>query len=249
MMQKTLKSIIIDDEESARNVLSKLLARHSPEIAIVDQCKNVLDAVKSIKKHQPDLVFLDIEMPNYAGYELVSFFEEVNFDIIFITAYDNYAVKAFEVSAVDYLLKPIEISRLKAATQKVQTRNELKTSYENYKVLTENLKNDTMSKIVVRESNGQKIIQTKNIIAIEAREAYSYIITTSGNHLMSKNLKHYESILKGNKTFFRAHKSWIINTAHLITFSKSKLELELTANTTAKLSKYKKPDFEELITS
>jgi len=202
-MQSQLKAIIVDDEESARDVLSNLLLRFCPEIHILERCKNVVEAVKAIKLTKPDLVFLDIEMPNYAGYELVSFFKDVNFEIIFVTAYDHYAIKAFEISAVDYLLKPIEIERLKQAVQKVSLQKNLKINNENYKVLTESLRNEEVSKIVIRESNNQKIVFTKNIIAIEAKEAYSNIITTTGNHLVSKNLKHYESLLKKNLSFFR----------------------------------------------
>ena len=125
----TLRTIIVDDEQSAQDVLENLLDRYCPSVQLLDKCSNVEEAVASIEKNQPDIVFLDIEMPNYAGYELVSFFETVNFDIIFITAYDHYAIKAFEVSAVDYLLKPVDIERLKSAVDKVQEKKDRKNSY------------------------------------------------------------------------------------------------------------------------
>lgn len=242
-----LKAIIVDDEESARNVLSNLLARFCPQIEVIEKCTNVLSAVEKIKQLNPDVVFLDIEMPNYAGYEIVSFFDEVNFEIVFVTAYDKYAIKAFEISAVDYLLKPVEIERLQQAVEKLAKQIQLKNNKENYKALSENLKTDTPTKIVVRNNNGQQIISISDIIAIEAQEAYSCVYTLKEQFLMSKNLKFYESSFKDNPHFFRSHKSWLVNLNHLKNFSKSKFEIQLSNGITAKLSKYKKPEFEELI--
>lgn len=246
-MGNRLKAIIVDDEESARNVLSGLLTRFCPEVEVIEMCTNVTNAVQSIKKHNPDVVFLDIEMPNYAGYEIVSFFEDINFDIVFVTAYNNYAVKAFEVSAVDYLLKPVEIGRLKEAVTRLTERQHLKAAQRSYKTLTENLKEDKVSKIVVRANGSQKVVSTKEIIAIEAKEAYSYIYTATGSYLMSKNLKHFETILEGNSDFFRTHKSWIVNLSALSSFSSAKMEIYLESDIIAKLSKYRKPEFDKLI--
>ncbi len=246
-MQKGITAIIVDDEESARSVLSNLLGRYCPEIDVLNTFKNVPEAATYLKKNDVDVVFLDIEMPNYLGFEIITFFEEVNFEIIFVTAYDNYALKAFEVSAVDYILKPVEIDRLKEAVNKLSEKKDLKINSDNYKTLSENLKSDILTKIIVRNNNGQEIIPVKNIIAIEAQEAYSCIHTINNSYLMSKNLKQYERAFEKDTSFFRSHKSWIINLNHLITFSKSKFEIDLTNNIKAKLSKYKKPDFEKLI--
>jgi two-component system LytT family response regulator len=243
-MNNKIKAILVDDEESARNVLTNLLTRFCPQIEIVQTCSNVMSAVEEIKKLQPDVVFLDIEMPNYAGYELVSFFEEVNFEIIFVTAYDKYAIKAFEISAVDYLLKPIEIDRLKQAVERLITKTNLKNSSKNLTALKENLKSDVVSKIVVRKNDGQEIVAIDDIIAIEAQEAYSSIFTNNGNFLMSKNLKHFETLLENNTHFFRSHKSWIINLKKVQSFSKSTSEIQLESGLLAKLSKYKIAEFE-----
>jgi two-component system LytT family response regulator len=246
-MSIKLKAILIDDEESARNVLTNLLIRFCPQIEVIETCTNVLSAVDAIKQHTPDVVFLDIEMPNYAGYELVSFFEEVTFEIIFVTAYDKYAIKAFEISAVDYLLKPVEIDRLKQAVEKLVIKNNLLNPNKKYNALKENLKSENISKIVVRKNDGQEIVAIEDIIAIEAQEAYSCIHTTTGKYMMSRNLKHYESLLSDNTLFFRTHKSWLVNLSQLKSFSKSKFEIELTFDITAKLSKYRIAEFEQLI--
>jgi two-component system LytT family response regulator len=248
-VETKIKAIIVDDEESARSVLSNLITRFCPQIEITTTCKNVIEAVDAIKKYKPEVIFLDIGMPNYAGYEIVSFFEEIKFEIIFVTAYDQYAIKAFEISAVDYLLKPVEIVRLKESVQKLFSKVELKNNQERYKALTENLKTNGISKLIVRNSKGQSIINTSDIIAIEAQEAYSCIYTEKEKYLMSKNLKYYEILFDKKKTFFRTHKSWIINIEHIITFSKTKLEIHLSKNITAKLSKYRKPEFEILLLS
>lgn len=240
-----LKAILIDDEESARNVLSNLMARFCPEVNILQTCANVTEAIDAINTHQPDVVFLDIEMPNYSGFELVNFFEEVNFEIVFVTAYDKYAIKAFEVSAVDYLLKPIEIERLKSAIEKVKQRVHLKNN--NYQALSDNLKNEQLTKLVVRKNDSQEIVAIEDIIAIEAQEAYSSIYTENGTFLMSKNLKHFETLLENNTDFFRSHKSWIINLKKIESFSKSTSEIQLKSSLVAKLSKYKIAEFEEVI--
>lgn len=246
-METKIKAIIVDDEESARNVLSNLITRFCPQLEIITTCTNVLEAVEAIKNHQPDVVFLDIEMPNYAGYEIVSFFDDINFEIIFVTAYDQYAIKAFEISAVDYLLKPVEIDRLKSSIERLATKIELNHNQTNYKTLTQNLKSNELTKIVIKQNGNHIITDIKDIIAIEAQEAYSCIHTISGNYLVSKNLKHFETILEHNNDFFRSHKSWIINFDYIKTFSKSKLEILLDSNIVAKLSKYKKPEFETKI--
>ena len=204
----------------------------------------MLSAIESIKNKKPDVVFLDIEMPNYAGFEIVSFFKEIDFEIIFVTAYDKYAIKAFEISAVDYLLKPIDISRLKEAVIKLEEKLKVKSVNLNYNALSENLQSKKINNLIIPFEGNHKAIKIDDIVAIEAQEAYSCIHTNERNFLVSKNLKHFESVLEDNSSFFRTHKSWIVNVNHMINYSKSKFEINLSNSITAKLSKYKKSDFE-----
>jgi len=244
-MQTKHKVVIVDDEESARNILSSLISNYCPQLNIVSQCCSVEEAVEAIKEYKPDLVFLDIEMPNYAGYEIISFFKKIDFDIIFVTAYDHYAIKAFEVSAIDYVLKPIEIEKLKSAVDKFIDKKQVQNKSINYEILVESLHSDKLKKIVVPDQGYQKIILLKNIIALEASESYCFIHTKEGKkYMVSKNLKHFENLFDENDNFFRTHKSWIINLDHLLEYSKSSLILELESHITAKLSKYKKSQFE-----
>ncbi len=242
-----LRAILVDDEESARDVLENLLRRFCPEIELLKKCNNVEQAVEAIKIYQPDLVFLDIEMPNYRGYELVNFFSEINFEIIFVTAYDRYAIKAFEVSAVDYLLKPIEIDRLKESVERVSSKFGKFQNLEKINHLKDALRSETLQSLIATKNGNQYVVSLKDIIAIEAQESYSCIHTLSGNYLMSKNLKHFERMLEGENMFIRVHKSWIINTHYILHYSKSELTIELKSHLVAKLSKYKKIEFEQLI--
>lgn len=235
---------MVDDEESARNILHNLLLRFCPEVELIASFTNVPDAVHAIKEHQPDLVFLDIEMPNYAGYEIVDFFEKVNFEIIFITAYDKYAIKAFEVSAVDYLLKPIEIDRLKESVSRITAKLYKDQSVLRIDHLKKTLKENEIKSLVITQNSYQYVVALTDVIAIEAQESYSCIHTKEKRYLASKNLKHFEKLLVENNNFHRVHKSWIINQDFMVNYSKSTLQINLQSGLVAKLSKYKKADFE-----
>lgn len=244
-----IKAILVDDEQSARDVLENLLLRFCPEIELINKYNNVVQAVEGIKTDKPDLVFLDIEMPNYAGFEIVKFFEQIPFEIIFVTAYDKYALRAFEVAAVDYLLKPIDIERLKSAVSKVRTRVDLKQNAERLQLLSNTLQSKELKNILISEKGNQHIIPVDSIIAIEAQESYCYIHTTDKRYMVSKNLKHFESIFADNASFIRVHKSWLITKEHILNYSRSDLSISLAKGLSAKLSKYKKAEFEAAILS
>jgi len=243
------KAIIVDDEASARNIISSLLTKNCPDIEVVAQCSDLQSAVDQIEKFNPHLVFLDIEMPNYAGYEITSFFDNIDFEIIFITAYDHYAVKAFEVSALDYLLKPVDINRLKESVNRFVDKEKSRDLAKNYEVFMESVNEEAIQKLIVPVNGGQKVLDIQDIVAIEANESYSLIHEADKQYLYSKNLKHFENLLDQNKNFVRIHKSWIINKNHLETYSRSKLVVKLSNGLEAKLSKYKKQQFEEMLVS
>lgn len=239
-----IRAILVDDEERARDVLQNLLLRFCPDVVLVAACADVPQAVEAIRMHKPDLVFLDIEMPNYAGYELVRFFEEVDFEIIFVTAYDQYAVRAFELAAIDYLLKPIDIARLKAAVARVQQQVDMKGQSQKLKLLRTTLESNQVKSIIVSDRGQQLVVAFDQIIAIEAQESYCIIHTADKKLVASKNLKYFETLLEQVPQFIRVHKSWIINRGHLSHYSKSDLSIQLSGGVVAKLSKYKKADFE-----
>lgn len=244
-----IKTILVDDEESAREVLQNLLARFCPDIELLAKCENIPMAVEEIKKHQPELVFLDIEMPRYSGLEIVKFFNEINFQIIFVTAYDQYAIKAFEVAAVDYLLKPVDITRLKLSIDRVKQKQNILQQTQQLNLLTDTLAQKQIKNIIIRDKGNQNIISIGSIIAIEAQESYCLIRTKDKKYTASKNLKHFETLLESLPQFIRVHKSWLINKEHLLNYSKSELTVQLNGGIIAKLSKYKKEEFEAAIYS
>ena len=246
-MPTALKVIIVDDETGAQNVLRQLLLRHCPNLEVVATAFDLPQAKVAIEQHRPDVVFLDIEMPYFAGYEIVSFFENIDFAIVFVTAYNQYAIKAFELSAVDYLLKPVQVSRLLEAERKLLERANQLELKEKYGVLVNNLQDPQNEKIMVRKSDQQLVVKLSEVVAIHAQESYCKIITTQEEYMTSKNLKHYEVLLRGNSQFFRSHKSWIINKAHLERFSKKNKLILLKNQLEVRLSKYKVAAFEQFL--
>lgn len=244
-----LKAIIVDDEVGAREILEQLLARFCPDVEIVDKCNDVESAVKQINNHQPDLVFLDVEMPKYAGYEIEKFFDVIDFNIIFITAYDKYAVKAFEVSAIDYLLKPIEISRLQSAVEKVKRQVVAKSYKEKLSMLSNDLKKSDQ-KYSYSDRGFTNYIAIDEIIAFEAQRAYTLMHLQGDKSItISKNIKTVLGELAEFTDFSRVHRSWIINKIHLVKYSRSSQDIFLSNNVVAKISRQNKIAFDEIISN
>ena len=231
---KEIKAIIVDDEKNSRDVLRNLLNKHS--ISIISESGNLINAIDKIKFYRPDVVFLDIQMPNYAGYEIVNFLDKIDFEIIFVTAYNDYAIKAFELCAIDYLVKPIDRQKLQAAVRKLENKLSVKDKLNHYKNLLKTLKNQEIDKIIIPELGDRRIIDKPKIIAIEADGAYTKIHLNSQNKTRiittSKNLKYYENVLKKDANFFRSHRSWIININYLTRFNRT--DSSLTMNNTLK---------------
>lgn len=244
---KSITCIIVDDEKSARNVLSNLLEMNFPEIKILAKCKNVTEAVEQIKEHNPDLVFLDVQMPNYAGYELVNFFTEINFEIIFVTAYDRYAIKAFELSAIDYLVKPVNKIRLLESIDKLKLKLDREDKIHDYLNLLDSIKKDDFETIILPELGNRRLIKLVNIIAVEASGAYSIIhLKEDKNITISKNLTYFENLLPENHLFFRIHRGWIVNLNSITSYNKSKNELVHEGGLITSISRRKITEFESI---
>lgn len=243
-----IRAILIDDEQSARNVLTNLLERTSSDIDVIATCSNLEDGVKQIKELQPNVVFLDVQMPNYAGYEIVNFFEIINFEIIFITAYDQYAIKAFELNAIDYLVKPIDRQKLSLTLKKLEDKLNLKSSAIDYQTLLKSIKDKNYKKIVLPEIGNRRIINLEDIITIEADGAYSKIHLKQNKVITtSKNLKYFENVLPKEASFFRSHRAWIINLTYIDFFNKTELIITLNGLIKAKISRARVEDFERII--
>ena len=215
-----IKAIIIDDEKMARTLLAGMMEEYCPDVEVLETCVDLPSGVKAIRKLKPDLVFLDIEMPRYSGLELLDFFEEteINFSIIFTTAYNQYAIQAFKLSAIDYLLKPIETAELEKAIERFKKS----TQKTDYNILKDNLKANSDQKIAISTLNSVKFIELNHIIYFKAEGAYTDIYLLDEKVLtVSKGLKHFEDLLKENLKFFRCHKSYIINTDYITEHIKS----------------------------
>ena len=243
-----INAIIIDDEERARNTLSSLLLNYCPEINVMANCPNVPDGVIAINKHKPDVVFLDIEMPDYSGFELLGFFREIDFDIIFVTAYSEYAIKAFEISAVDYILKPIDIDQLKNSVEKLKQKKLHSQMQEQIQLLKESYKGDDIRKIAISMSDGLTFVEIADIIFLEADGAYTTFYLKDGRKILaSKKLKFYEDILTNRSFFFRTHRSYFINVNYIKKYTRSENSILMDNDSSITISRDRKQEFESLL--
>lgn len=223
-----MKAIIIDDEKRARISLSLLLQEYCPDVKIVAECESLPEGVKAIRRNNPDLVLLDIEMPGHSGLELLDFFDEddINFSIIFTTAYNEYAIQAFKLSALDYLLKPIIPKELMRAVSRLERQKSVQ-----FRALAENIQNESLKKIAIPSGNTLILLEISDIVYIKGEGSYSEIIMRDKKkHLVSRNLKNFEEALL-NKNFIRAHKSYIVNFEEASSYNKSENCLTLKNGT------------------
>jgi two-component system LytT family response regulator len=219
-----MKAIIVDDEPKSREVLKTLLERFCPGVEVLGVAAGVEEAKILIEEVNPDIVFLDVEMPGGNGFKLLDETERNNFEIIFVTSYGHYAIPALRYSAIDYLLKPVEIEELKNAVQRVEQRMAKKDDLKaNYKALNENLQLPvSQQRIAVHGVNDIRFVSVKDIIRLEGDSNYTYIITTTGGkYHTSKTLKDYEELLQAHTNFIRVHKTHMINLDHLVKFIKN----------------------------
>jgi two-component system LytT family response regulator len=214
-MQK-IRAIIVDDEPNARRALQGLLEENFSQVEVVADCKNVPEAVKTINKLKPDLVFLDIAMPGYSGFELLDFFDEqhLNFKIIFVTAYSEHSLRAFETSAVDYILKPVRLEHITRALKKINT-DEPVNENKQYRVLKDNFSNQQDKKIVLQTAETIFVVRMEDIIYLQAEGSYTRFYTTSHGVLtITKKLIDFE-YLESSGPFFRTHRSYLVNLNHI----------------------------------
>jgi two-component system LytT family response regulator len=209
-----IKGIIIDDEMHCIETLNMLLKEHCPDISVVDQCKSALTGLSSIAKHKPDILFLDIEMPNMNGFEMLEQFSDIPFSIIFTTSYDQYAIKAIRFSALDYLLKPIDPNELVSAVHKVRLRKQ-GPSAEQIHMLIDKIqsKEQTFTKVAVPTSEGFELLPTDQIISCEADDNYtSFNIKDKRKIIACRSLKDVEEQLTTSFSYFiRVHHSYLVN--------------------------------------
>jgi len=221
-----IRAIIVDDEERHHIILSKMLKNFCPDITVVGIAFSINDAIAQVEEHKPNLLFLDIEMPNGNGFTIFDHFEEPPFQVIFTTAFDLYAINAIKYAALDYLLKPINIQELKYAVARAKKvlQKQSTENIEKIQALKANiqLQDPGMTKIALRSSQGIDFVTANEVIRVEANQVYSNFYLDNGNKiLVSKPLGEFESMLE-SCNFFRVHKSHMINLNHVSKYVKGK---------------------------
>jgi two-component system LytT family response regulator len=238
-----LNVIIIDDEHANRQLLSNLLTTHCPEVKILGTADDVESGYEEIITKKPQLVFLDIQMPRGNGFQLLEKFKEIFFDIIFVTSFDQYAINAIKFSALDYLLKPIDIGELKAAVEKGLKKAEKENKIQLYENLLNNINpNNVDKKMAIRVKNNTLFIQMSTVSYIQADGNYSNIYLTSGSkYYIAKTLKEIDEFTSDLKGFIRINKSVIINSSLCTHYQKGETyTLALQTGETFEISRRKK---------
>ena len=211
-----IKVIIVDDEMHARSFLRKFCERyHSDTIDVLEECSSVESAVRVIKRYQPDLIFLDIQMPDENGFELLKYFDKINFEII-------------KKSALDYLVKPFSTEDFNIAISRYISKKNIKIDFDRFKLLTENINNQFTDKhrIVFPTKSGFEVIQANSIVYCKSDGSYSNIITIDKEYFTSKSLKEINDIII-DSNFIRIHKSYIVNKNYIKSFKSDEFKLDL----------------------
>jgi len=251
--QDVLRAVIVDDEANCLKMLEWELSDQCPEVEIVRVCSTGKAGLMAIKEEQPDIVFLDIEMPYLNGFEVLELVPEVNFDVIFTTAYDKFAVRAFKSSATDYLLKPIDGDELKIAVDKVIEKRKRSEPNLNVKFLLQQLedaKNNKIQRIALPTFEGLTFVQSDEIIYCQSDNNYCNVILKEGRKiLISKTLKEVEEMLSSDQ-FFRVHNSFFVNLMEVANYIKADGgTLVMTNGDDVRVSRSRKDRLIELLTA
>lgn len=228
-----ITAVIIDDEASSRNVLRILLGKYCTEISLIGECGDLDDAYDTLKNLKPQLVFLDIRMSGSDTFKLLSRFDQIDFRIIFVTSYNEYAIKAIKYSALDYLLKPIEIEDLKQAVAKAVSQiNEQKNTTVEIVHLVQNIEESDENKtIVVHDKGNVNYVRLSQIMYIQSDMNYSVLYQIDDSKLVTaKPLKYFEELLSTTGMFLRVHKSYLVNNNFITGYTKKEPHFLLLKN-------------------
>ncbi len=241
-----MKAIIIDDVEKVALSLKQMVETYCKEVEIVAVANSADQGKEYIEKYKPDFIFLDIQMPGKGGFDLLQSFERIDFEVIFVTAFNEYAIKAIKFGAIDYILKPVDLGELRDAIQRVQEKDKAKK--EEIKNLLENLKNpgDDSNTLIINSEKGSTLVKIRDIVRIQSDGNYSTLHLLDGSkHVSSKNLKNFELFLEKNG-FVRVHHSHLININQLAKLNKeSGLEVIMSTGDVVPVSVRKKQDLME----
>lgn len=244
-----IRCVIVEDEEMARKVLKSLLAQYCKDVMVCAEAGDVESGKSMIEAFRPDLVFLDIEMPGGSGFKLLSSIDNIDFEVVFTTAYEQFAIKAIRHAALDYLLKPIDPKELVAAVEKVKESKYKKTLKKQYDSLLKNIDPEQLvvRKISISTTDKIHLIEVDNIIRCESDNYYSILHFKNGTNLMvSKTLKEMEQKLE-EYDFVRTHKSHLVNIRCIMNFIKDEMMVLLSDGSKVPVSKRKKEKILEII--
>jgi two-component system LytT family response regulator len=220
-MMKGMRIVLVDDDSVIRENLKTMLSIYSPHSQVIAEADGVKAGLACIKEHKPDLVLLDVEMKDGTGFDLLAFYGQLDFKVIFVTGHDAYAIRAFKISAIDYVLKPVDPLDLVAALKKAEEmadRNEQQIKVAN--LVQNNRENTSDQKIILKDSETVYLVAVKDIIRCESETNYTRFFLIDGRVLMvSKTLKEYDTLFDG-QNFFRAHQSHLINLLHFDRYEK-----------------------------
>lgn len=216
-----MKILIVDDEFSPREQGERLLNEFFPDISVCAEANNVISAYEAILLHQPDVVLLDVDLPDGTAFDLLKLFPNINFNVIFITAHEKYALQAIKFSALDYLLKPYTTGEFVEAIRKAQRKEKETENNLKFSALLHNFQNNQQpSKIVLRTADSVHVIHLDEIIRLQADGAYTtFYINGRKPVVVSRNLKEYDTLLENNG-FIRTHQSHLVNSKHIVCYHK-----------------------------
>ena len=243
-----LSALLVDDEKNGRENLTGLIRSHCPNIRIVAEAASVEQAISAIQEHHPQLIFLDIEMPGGNGFQLLEHFKDFPFEVIFVTAYDNYAIKAIRFSAADYILKPIHLNDLQIAVSKVAERVHQKQENQRMKQLIYNISQPQNPRIGLPTGDRIEFVEVHKIIRCQGEGNYSHIWFEGNKHLLvAKTLVEFEDLLQ-EYSFFRVHKTHLVNLKHVVAYEKTDGGiLQLSNGDKVSISRRRKEDVQKML--
>lgn len=208
-----MKAIVVDDESKSRSTLIASLKKYTPNIEVIGDAASVVEALKKIKELKPELLFLDVQLPDGTGFDILELLPNLNFKIIFVSAYDKYAIHAFKFSAIDYLLKPVEPDLLIKAVEKSIKEDKLQSLEGKLNVLLSN--RQKIEKIALPSSNGLELVKVEDVIYCQSDSNYTiFHLNNKARILVSRSLKEYDEILS-SQGFYRIHQSYLINLSYV----------------------------------
>lgn len=251
MNSEKIAVLLVDDEKPVREALREML-RGFGQIEVVGEASTLPEAVREIHRLKPQLIFLDIEMPGYTGLQLLEFFnpQDITFDIVFVTAYSEYAIQAFKISAFDYLLKPVNRQELSQMLHRYESHKDQQKVTERMALLRDVLHQDVPNKkIAISSANGISFIELEEVVLLEAAGAYTTVVLQSGEQIVSsKPIGEFESLLENDPGFFKTHRSYIIHFKFVKSLQTKEGDQVLMKNgTLVPLSRYRKKAFDDYI--